>query len=97
MSVAEAGRLLRVGDATIRRLIRTAVLRPVDPGDAPRLRRQEVEDLARLLLAIGPGGALARAAEGEAFRDELIEETNVALAQRLLRGLPGHDPRGGAP
>jgi AcrR family transcriptional regulator len=57
----------------------------------------EVEDLARVLLAVGPGGALARAAEGEAFRDELMEETNVALAQRLLRGLPGDDARGGAP
>jgi AcrR family transcriptional regulator len=57
----------------------------------------EVTDLARLLLAVGPGGALARAAEGAAFRDELMEETNVALAQRLLRGLPGHDARGGAP
>jgi AcrR family transcriptional regulator len=57
----------------------------------------EVEDLARLLLATGPGGALARAAEGEAFRDELMEETNVALAQRLLRGLPSHDARGGTP
>jgi AcrR family transcriptional regulator len=57
----------------------------------------EVEDLARVLLAAGPAGALARAAEGEAFRDELLEETNVALAQRLLRGLPGHHARGGAP
>jgi AcrR family transcriptional regulator len=57
----------------------------------------ETEDLGRLLLAVGPGGALARAAEGEAFRDELMEETTVALAQRLLRGLPGHDARGGAP
>ena len=57
----------------------------------------EVTDLARVLLAVGPGGALARAAEGEAFRDELMEETNVALAQRLLRGLAGHDARGGAP
>ena len=57
----------------------------------------EVEDLARLLLAAGPGGALARAAEGEAFRDELMEETNVALAQRLLRELPVHDPRGTTP
>jgi AcrR family transcriptional regulator len=57
----------------------------------------EVTDLARVLLAVGPGGALARAAEGEAFRDELMEETNVALAQRLLGGLPGHDARGGAP
>jgi AcrR family transcriptional regulator len=57
----------------------------------------EVEDLARLLLAAGPGGALARAAEGEAFRDELMEETNVALAQRLLRGLPIHHARGSTP
>lgn len=55
--------------------------------------RPEVEDLARLLLAAGPGGALARAAEGEAFRDELIEETAVALAERLLRDLPA--PGGG--
>jgi AcrR family transcriptional regulator len=57
----------------------------------------EVEDLARLLLAAGPGGALARAAEGEAFRDELMEEANVALAQRLLRGLPTHHARGSTP
>lgn len=47
MSVAEAGRLLRVGDDTIRRLIRTAVLRPLEPGESPRLRREDVEDLAR--------------------------------------------------
>ena len=53
----------------------------------------EVEDLARLMLATGPGAALARAAEGEAFRDELIEETAVALAERLLRDLPA--PGGG--
>jgi excisionase family DNA binding protein len=47
MTVAEAGKILRCGDATIRRLIRTAVLRPIEEGDGPRLRRQEVEDLAR--------------------------------------------------
>jgi len=47
MSVSEAGRILRCGDATIRRLIRTAVLRPIDEGGAPRLRRQDVEDIAR--------------------------------------------------
>ena len=47
MSVAEAGKILRCGDATIRRLIRTAVLRPIEEGDGPRLRRQDVEDLAR--------------------------------------------------
>jgi excisionase family DNA binding protein len=47
MSVAEAGKILRCGDATIRRLIRTAVLRPVEEGDGSRLRRQDVQDLAR--------------------------------------------------
>jgi excisionase family DNA binding protein len=47
MSVAEAGRLLRCGDATIRRLIRTAVLRPVEAAGDIRFRRQDVEDLAR--------------------------------------------------
>ena len=57
----------------------------------------QVEDLARVLLAVGPGGALARAAEGEAFRDELMEETNVALAQRLLRQLSGHHAGRGTP
>jgi AcrR family transcriptional regulator len=77
------GRLLR---AVVRSLTESLGL----PAATP-----EVEDLARLLLAAGPGGALARAAEGEAFRDELMEETNVALAQRLLRGLPSHDARGG--
>ena len=35
MTVAEAGKLLRSGDDTIRRLIRTATLRPAAPG-APR-------------------------------------------------------------
>jgi hypothetical protein len=79
------GRLLR---AVVRSLTESLGL----PAATP-----EVEDLARLLLATGPGGALARAAEGEAFRDELMEETNVALAQRLLRGLPSHDARGGTP
>lgn len=55
----------------------------------------EVWDLARLMMAAGPGGALARAAEGEAFRDELIEESTVALAQRLLRDVPMPDVRRG--
>jgi hypothetical protein len=35
-TVAETGKLLRSGDSTIRRLIRTAVLRPVESsGDEP--------------------------------------------------------------
>jgi AcrR family transcriptional regulator len=57
----------------------------------------EVEDLARLMLATAPGGALARAAEGEAFRDELIEETAVALAERLLRDVLPADRGKGQP
>ncbi len=50
----------------------------VGGGDLATGERRGGRDRARLLLAVGPGGALARAAEGEAFRDELMEETNVA-------------------
>jgi AcrR family transcriptional regulator len=78
------------------RLLR-AVVGFITESLGPPAATSEVEDLARVLLAVGPGGALARAAEGEAFRDELLEETNVALAQRLLGGRPGHDARGGTP
>ncbi|MGY1810781.1 TetR/AcrR family transcriptional regulator [Blastococcus sp. SYSU D00669] len=52
--------------------------------------RRVAEDIARAGLALGPGIALARAAEGEAFRDELVEELHVALATRLS-GAPGPD------
>jgi AcrR family transcriptional regulator len=54
--------------------------------------RRRVEDLARAGLAIGPGVALARAAEGEAFRDELVEELNVAIATRLFGTADGAAP-----
>jgi hypothetical protein len=66
------------------RLLRAVVQAATDSLGLPAPPPQ-VEDLARVLLAMGPGGALARAAEGEAFRDELLEETTVALAERLLR------------
>ena len=47
MTVADAGKLLRCGVATIRRLIREAVLRPVQGVDGPRVRRTDVEALQR--------------------------------------------------
>jgi AcrR family transcriptional regulator len=69
------------------RLLRAVVQAVSESLDLPAPTR-EVEDFARLMLASGPGGALARAAEGEAFRDDLMEESAVALAERLLRDLP---------
>jgi hypothetical protein len=47
MTVADAGKLLRCGEATIRRLIREAVLRPVPGVDGSRVRRADVEALQR--------------------------------------------------
>jgi AcrR family transcriptional regulator len=75
-----AARFAEVHARLLRAVVQAATASLALPAPTP-----EVEDLARLLLATGPGGALARAAEGEAFRDELIEETAVALAERLLR------------
>jgi AcrR family transcriptional regulator len=46
--------------------------------------RERCEALARAGLALGPGAALARAAEGEAFSDELMTEVDAAVAERLL-------------
>jgi excisionase family DNA binding protein len=43
VSVDEVGRLLRCGEATVRRLIRTAVLRPVRVDGAIHVRRSEVD------------------------------------------------------
>ncbi|WP_158580022.1 TetR/AcrR family transcriptional regulator [Geodermatophilus marinus] len=59
----------------------TDVLARLHGGQAPRER---YEALARAGLAMGPGAALARAAEGEAFSDELMEEVDAAVAARLL-------------
>ena len=35
VTVAEAGKLIRSGEATVRRLIRTPELRPLEPGEEP--------------------------------------------------------------
>jgi AcrR family transcriptional regulator len=78
------------------RLLR-AVVQSLTESLGRQAATPEVEDIARLLLATGPGGALARAAEGEAFRDELMEETMVALAQRLLREPSTPDARSDTP
>ncbi|WP_448626403.1 TetR/AcrR family transcriptional regulator [Geodermatophilus sp. URMC 64] len=72
------------------RLVRalTDVLAGMHP-DAPRER---CEALARAGLAMGPGAALARAAEGEAFSDELMTEVDAAVAERLLGEREGAVP-----
>jgi excisionase family DNA binding protein len=43
LTVEELGRMLRVGETTIRRLIRTAVIRPVLVDGSPRIPRSQVE------------------------------------------------------
>ena len=43
VTVEEVGRLLRCGEATVRRLIRTAVLRPLQVGDQLHVRRADLE------------------------------------------------------
>jgi AcrR family transcriptional regulator len=78
-----AARFAEVHDRLLR-----AVVQAVTESLALPAPTREVEDFSRLMLASGPGGALARAAEGEAFRDDLMEESAVALAERLLRDLP---------
>ena len=42
VTVEEVGKLLRCGEGTVRRLIRTAVLRPIQDGDQVRFRRSDV-------------------------------------------------------
>lgn len=48
VSVDEVGRLLRCSEATVRRLIRTAVLRPVGIGER-HVRRSDVESYRQSL------------------------------------------------
>jgi AcrR family transcriptional regulator len=45
---------------------------------------ERARDVARAGLAMGPGVALARAAEGEAFTDDLIQAMHAAVAARLI-------------
>ncbi len=58
VSVEEVGRLLRCGESTIRRLIRTAVLRPVRVGDRVHVRRSDLDAYRQSLgtrLSTKPG------------------------------------------
>jgi AcrR family transcriptional regulator len=50
----------------------------------PDVDAARVDALARAGLAAATGAALARAAEGELFSDEIYEHISVALSQRLL-------------
>jgi len=45
VTVDEVGKMLRCGDATVRRLIQSGVLRPVKEGGKLRVRRSEVLSL----------------------------------------------------
>jgi hypothetical protein len=54
VSVDEVGRLLRCSEATVRRLIRTAVLRPVGVGER-FVRRSDVESYRQSLHRRLPG------------------------------------------
>jgi hypothetical protein len=54
VSVEEVGRLLRCSEATVRRLIRTAVLRPVGIGER-QVRRTDVESYRQSLHRRAPG------------------------------------------
>ena len=72
------------------RLLRTVVSSVEEALGRSGARAGRVEDFARLLLAMGPGAALARAAEGDAFGDDLLEQAAQAVAESVLR--PTHDP-----
>ena len=67
----------RLLDGIVEALRRAAVEAGTEPPE--RLR-----DLVRSGLAFGTGAALARAAEGDDFSDELSEEVGRAVAARLL-------------
>ena len=54
VSVEEVSRLLRCGEATIRRLIRTAVLRPVQVDGAIHVRREDVDAYRNSFLPRSP-------------------------------------------
>jgi excisionase family DNA binding protein len=50
VSVEEVGRLLRCGEPTVRRLIRTAVLKPVLVDGEARVRREDVDAYRNAML-----------------------------------------------
>ena len=70
----------RLLDGTVEALRRAAHEAGTEPPD-------RLEDLVRAGLAFGTGAALARAAEGDDFSDELSEEVGRAVAAGL-RALP---------
>jgi hypothetical protein len=55
VTVEEVGKLLRCGEATVRRLIRTAVLKPVDVDGRIHVRRSDIEHYRQSLSARAPG------------------------------------------
>lgn len=50
VTVEEVGRLLRCGEPTVRRLIRTAVLKPVQVDGEERVRRDDVDAYRNTML-----------------------------------------------
>jgi len=54
VTVEEIGKMLRCGDATVRRLIQSGVLRPVKQGGKLRVRRSEVLSLRAGVLPPSP-------------------------------------------
>jgi len=53
-------------------------------GGPTAVSADRARDIARAGLAMGPGVALARAAEGDAFTDDLIQVMHAAVAARLI-------------
>lgn len=84
-----AARFAALHDRLVQAL--TDALSKASGPDGPA--RERVERFARVALSMGPGAALARAAEGEAFGDELMEAATEAVAARLLGPGGGHDGR----
>ncbi len=55
VTVEEVGKMLRCGEATVRRLIRTAVLKPVDVDGRIHVQRSDIERYKRSLGVGSPG------------------------------------------
>lgn len=55
VTVEEVGRMLRCGEATVRRLIRTAVLKPVEVDGRIHVSRSDIERYRQSLTARTPG------------------------------------------
>lgn len=55
VTVEEVGKMLRCGESTVRRLIRTAVLRPVEVDGRIHVRRSDIEHYQQSLGVGSPG------------------------------------------